>query len=592
MELPTQDGTARGLVWLITFAAVLPDTADQAAVPLRTLDAVTRENVRDAVLDAVAHPVREGQVLGGRPSTVPATVDKLVVFQEEPKHFHVALKLSVLSRFLPFARALRIRSGLASHWSHSHTQWWSAVRYGTFTTDRKPQVDEAPLVWVSNGRELNLYEESQEPWNAGALKRRREKAAVQAAGSAAREEAAGRAAGSGVRAKKKVAGERFANVDFKALVLSESLTTPNAVMEYAQLKGSMAMINFVCRHQRQLKHLIGEAGEWARAPAAAAAERESDWELLHRLATGSCECSEGGVCAWLAAARAFFQRNAGTIDEERLAACLAKVIREGPGKLSRVPLLAGVTNAGKSTVLDPLDQVFGKERVFHTPAIGASMPLANLVSGAKRFIYFDEYQPVTFAACPHQKPTVPAITFMKLFAGQTQEIQVPLNANEGYADFGWNRGAAITCKLQGLWNPQGCVGAEDVRHMQSRVEQFEAQCPVPPQDMKIVPSCKVSFAKWLTSASASFAARRVAAVHVAPASGTTPEGLVSGLSELVRRVQLPCSAVAPLNRELLALGAVDVGELTIADWSQLPSWAALRPLERRRLASYLGFDAS
>ena len=83
MELPPEDSSARGLVWLITFAAVLPDTADQAAVPLRILDAVTRENVRDAVLDAVENPAREGSALGGRPPTAPTTAVKLVVFQEE-----------------------------------------------------------------------------------------------------------------------------------------------------------------------------------------------------------------------------------------------------------------------------------------------------------------------------------------------------------------------------------------------------------------------------------------------------------------------------------------------------------------------------
>lgn len=82
---------------------------------------------------------------------------------------------------MPFKRALRVRSGLASHWSTTHTEWWSAVRYGVMPTERKPRVDGSPLVWPG-GLNLNLFEEAQEPWSAHAAKRRREQAATRRAG--------------------------------------------------------------------------------------------------------------------------------------------------------------------------------------------------------------------------------------------------------------------------------------------------------------------------------------------------------------------------------------------------------------------------
>ena len=40
-----------------------------------------------------------------------------------------------------------------------------------------------------------------------------------------------------------------------------------------------------------------------------------------------------------------------------------------------------------------------------------------------------------------------------------------------------------------------------------------------------------------------------------------------------------------LFSDVLALGAVDVTELSLNDWKQLPSWSKLRPLEVRRLAA-------
>jgi hypothetical protein len=41
--------------------------------------------------------------------------------------------------------------------------------------------------------------------------------------------------------------------------------------------------------------------------------------------------------------------------------------------------------------------------------------------------------------------------------------------------------------------------------------------------------------------------------------------------------------LAELFADVLSLGAVDVSELTGADWRGLPSWKKLRPLEVRRL---------
>ena len=42
-----------------------------------------------------------------------------------------------------------------------------------------------------------------------------------------------------------------------------------------------------------------------------------------------------------------------------------------------------------------------------------------------------------------------------------------------------------------------------------------------------------------------------------------------------------------LARDVLALGAVNVDELTRADWEQLPGFQDMRPMERRRLLRYV-----
>ena len=221
---PTPD--ARGQwVFLVTLAALnsglIADTHPESATALKDPNEASRQEILDALLDAVTHaaPVPGS---AGRRREVPLKVEKAVVFQEEHddgrRHFHIALKLNSVARFVPLKQAMRERSGYASHWSCSHSMWWSALRYGVFTSARKPVVDDAPLIH-SPGKKLNLVEESQEPFMAKALKRRREEKEVKAGG-------------------KKQALPKFTKLDFTALVLAKNIKTKEQAIAYATKRGS------------------------------------------------------------------------------------------------------------------------------------------------------------------------------------------------------------------------------------------------------------------------------------------------------------------------------------------------------------------
>ena len=216
------------------------------------------------MLDAISNPMKGGQ--GGRPSKERAGAEKLVVFLEEPRHFHVALKLSMRVSFMPFKQALRMRSGFASHWSCSHTEFFTTVRYGYFASERKPVVDKSPLSWTTSGASLDLFAESQEPWTASVYRKRRENAE------------AARALPPGTDSKKRARLQKakFTKLDFIALVLDAGLKTPAAVMSHAQAKGSESLHDFVSRHLRKLEEYLEDAANWSRASAVADEERQSD----------------------------------------------------------------------------------------------------------------------------------------------------------------------------------------------------------------------------------------------------------------------------------------------------------------------------
>ena len=254
--------TAHQMVYLVTFSALLPHEEHAGGGRLRDLEPLTRVQIRDAVLDAVANPERTG----GRPRTTALRPVKMAVFMETHahggKHFHVAMKLSSNTRWLALKLALAKRSRLASHWSSSHSMFWSAVRYGAFATEKKPHLDSDPLTWTADGSTLCLYEESQEPFNAAAIKARREKRERDAEGLARPTDA-----------KK---AYRFGKLDLLAVIIDQKLETPAQVMCYAQTKASTSVQSFVVKNQRRLQEYVDDAQAWAVAQEAVEHEKMSD----------------------------------------------------------------------------------------------------------------------------------------------------------------------------------------------------------------------------------------------------------------------------------------------------------------------------
>ena len=144
----------------------------------------------------------------------------------------------------------------------------------------------------------------------------------------------------------------------------------------------------------------------------------------------------------------------------------------------------------------------------------------NFLAIAKgmRLIYWDEFSPTEFASRPPRSPTVPAVTFKKLFAGQVLRVQVSQAHHDGNPDFRWTRGAALTAPLDGLWDVMSPVTREDVRHMQSRVIQFDAHVPVAGA-LQPIPHCAQSWCKYVLEGSAAYASRLSRPVPAEPAQG-------------------------------------------------------------------------
>lgn len=501
---------------------------------------------------------------GGRPPNKQQVVQKLVVFQEEHEdgepHFHVAVLLASERRWLAAKRTLRLRDKLPSHFSASHSQFWSAVRYGAIATCQKPIVDEHPFQWSLDGLDWSLFETAQEPWTARCWRKRGEQAE-----------------------RKRLCGEsqgkaKFSKLDLTAVIIDKKLKSSADVLAYAQDHGTQKMQEWVCQNQRKLPDFVQEAFEWEAARETSKLDKETEWALLCRMADQVCH--HGPLCGYAAAAEQFFVANALTLDGGELAATLRAIIMSGPSKTTRCPFLVGPSNSGKTTLLLPFDDLFGHARVFHKPALSSTFPLVNL-SKNKRFLFFDDFRPVEYA-----QGTIDVGTFLSLFNGHPFEIRQSQAFKHGNEDFAWQKGCCLTAKEKELWEPWGVVSPEDVQHMKNRMRVFT--CTAVLKDLRRTQPCVSCMCKWIRDKAAQADARAVTQPtllqnHLADDSRSQ----VIGFADVCSQASVPPEKARALEVELLQLGAICVREVCNSDWHSLGSFNLLLPFEKRRFLAAL-----
>ena len=213
----------------------------------------------------------------------------------------------------------------------------------------------------------------------------------------------------------------------------------------------------------------------------------------------------------------------------------------------------------------------------------SGLGLRNILK-EKRFLFWDDFRPVEYA-----QEVIPVNTLFSLFNGLPFEVQVSQSFHDGNEDFEWRRGAVLTAKEQGLWQPCGNVTAEDIRHIQGRFDVFHMVAPV--ARMKDTEPCPCHMARWIRESAAAHDARGLAqpTLPVRPPGQPSDSGvpLLGDMCVLAHEAGLPAAAAAALEQELVELGALHVRELPVTEWPQLRAWVLLKPLQQRRVAAWL-----
>ena len=467
-DLPAEEGTSRKATYLVTLPH--PSQAAQSAQGLRAPNTLTREQVVQMVLDAVANPVYLDAAAQSRqgPSV---QVEQMVVFQElhapdeqgaAHVHFHIALRLSGTARFVVYKRALRDRHNVASHWSCSHTGYWSAVRYGYMATPKKPatSLDVQPLTWSRTGPFPTLFEASQQPNTAAALCKRRVERCQAASAEGDAEPRANELDLYGI-----IVREKFRNT-------ADDPWAHKRLIQYLKEFASPALFQFAFRIRQRLPSLIDDVWTWETVSDDLSFIGQSLWARL--LAAGQEECTCQG--AWRHCAEWCLAANG--INPTEFCSHVCQSIYHGRCEsLPLVVLMGRAGGEGKSFILSPLSTIFGVENVQASPQPG-SFPLLGLET--KRLVLLDDWD---FAAS-----VLPLSTQLLWYEGKAFPITRPQNRD--YAGHFLYTGRApvfITCKEAFLGpitkraneaNAAGAVSQETMLMRRLKVYSFTQKLPL------------------------------------------------------------------------------------------------------------------
>ena len=364
----TEAKSAKKRVYLVTFVHPRVERSVDG-VQLLAPETVGKPGVLERVLEACARPVyhnmkdsRVGSTVHVKTAGVWSEAHKPDAEARTHMHFHVALLAEAQFSFLPVKRALLLRFALASHWSCDHDGYWSAVRYCSLPSPRKPvdSLDHHPLLYAAVGAHPPLDMCTHEPATAVARRAKRLAAEQRAAGAGKKE-------------------PRATDMDLWPIVVAAGIRNTSdgdvgrlKLMAHVKAHCSAAIQEFVFRNRSRLAALIDDVWQWEEVEAAVAASQRSRVDCLREAATSQCVCA-GEWPRFVASALLANGVNVGELASDVFAS-----LDSGRGPRTPVIVLAGAQGGeGKSIFLKGLAAVFQPREVFHAPQPG-SFPLLGL----------------------------------------------------------------------------------------------------------------------------------------------------------------------------------------------------------------------
>jgi hypothetical protein len=484
--LEQEDCSRTKQVYLVTFPALRRALGQSNARGFVCPSTWSHEDLARVVLKAFRSPL---YTTNNKNWGTKLELDCFVIFREHHAaindeaeglvHWHVALKATACFRFLPYKRALSVNHGLATHWSCSHTGYWSAVRYGYMPSAKKPQeeLDPTPYTWCRAGEHLPLFQVAQEPTTAAALQRRREHKVKESCSKGKPE-------------------PRPTEMDLYPLVVQQGFrntaddhTAAEKLVQFLKNYGSPALVAFAFKNRSKLHDLIDDVWSWETVDDFLSHHGQTRLQLLERAAQMQCICN--GV--W--AQRTEMSLHMNGINPRSLFSDVLRSLESGRREDVPVLVLMGrFGGEGKSFILSPLQNVYGIENLQCAPQPG-NFPLLGLEK--KKVVMLDDW-------C-FNTAVLPLPTQLLWYEGKAFPLTRP--QNKDYAGHLLYRGTApifVTCKEKDL-EPiiaqarlafsEGKPSEHTMLLRRLRIYSFTCPLPPLPENVKHIPECPGCFAR-------------------------------------------------------------------------------------------------
>jgi hypothetical protein len=309
--------------------------------------ALQRHQVRRVYLitysraDSIRFPSRDSfaqiivEAFGQTPASVVQWVCSKERHQDGAIHYHVAIKLDRLQRWLTVKKYLEDNYFIVVNFSATHVNYYTAWVYVTKEDNEYLESNDHPL--LRNGLPPRTMQASQ---------------------------ANSQRAGNGEPAAKKRKQTRLSGFEVGEICLASNVKNRLQLLALAnRMKedGKTDLAEFIYkRGKKAVDEVISTTWEMAEAEATLERAKLRRLDILRQ--TFATECIEGCNGCWLVQAKDILARNA--IADDDFSRSVVSLLQLGRGKYRNI-LITGPTNCGKTFILQPLTAMY---KCFSNPA--------------------------------------------------------------------------------------------------------------------------------------------------------------------------------------------------------------------------------
>ena len=372
-------------------------------------------------------------------------------------HYHVAMKLKRVTRWIRSKKYLKERHGITVHYSNRHHNYYSAWRYVT-------KSDES-------------YEESEghpDLKNNGKPKTSKASETVKENGRKRRSKSVNR---NGKKAKK-----RLTAFEVSQVMLTKKIKTMTELqaLAYEQTKeGKQDLMQFLLSRSRKVVTDILET-TWEIKQAGDKLERARKTRLQILQDSAKQECSPGCNGQWIRCATEVLRNN--NVKKGEFSRSVQELLEKGRGKYRNV-MITGAANCGKTFMLKPLTLIYD---TFSNPASGS---FAWVGVQEKECIFLNDFR--------WSAQLIPWHDLLLMLEGEL--VHLPAPKTHFSKDIQLLRDTPIFCttKRPLLYVKNGVIDDRETDMMAVRWKMFEFKYQIPEESQRRIEPCPSCFAKFV-----------------------------------------------------------------------------------------------